>query len=389
MRTSQSGLELIKSFEGFHRRAMPLGGGRWVIGYGHTKGARAGVGILQSDAEAVLREYDLPPIEKELQSLVHAPLTQNQFDALVSFAFNIGIDGFRNSAVLAHLNAGEHLQAADAMGAWRVAEVNGQTLLIDALVRRRAAETALFLTPHGSRITAPTAKLTPKFDEARIPLGQLKPALAPGAMPAQAPGDMQDITPVDNGDPIVSGQNGLVPTASDETTKDMKDRLVRILGEPKPPRPMAADRPDADRLSVPTPDEIAKAISVIADPVASDPAEMAASESGDVGRRKVEIDDLEPVDVDPAMVRNAMAQNTPVDAHGEVGPMSYSFYGVLAVVGLLIGGFGLADLLAALNPASAVTPGEQYAGFGLSLLGAVMLLLAVYFVAKSWISDRV
>ncbi|MEM9844669.1 MAG: lysozyme, partial [Pseudomonadota bacterium] len=179
MRTSERGLELVKSFEGFYRRAVSFDNGRWVIGYGHTKAARAGLGILRDEAEAVLREYDLPRVERRITELVMTPLNQHQFDALVSFVFNIGVREFRNSAVLAHLNAGEHLQAADAMGAWRVADVNGQTVLIDALVRRRAAETDLFLTPVGCRVTASRAKLAPKFDETRIPLGQISVSTVP------------------------------------------------------------------------------------------------------------------------------------------------------------------------------------------------------------------
>ena len=90
MRTSASGLELIKSFEGFRARAAELPNGTWIIGFGHTKSARSGLKVTRTDAEMVLRHHDLAPIEQLICERVYAPLAQNEFDALVSFVFNIG-----------------------------------------------------------------------------------------------------------------------------------------------------------------------------------------------------------------------------------------------------------------------------------------------------------
>lgn len=162
-RVSRSGLELIKSFEGLRRKSARLPGGRYVVGYGHIRSAREGVEVSEADAEALLR-YDLLPIEAAVNEWAFAPLTQNQFDALVSFAFNIGVKTFRRSDVLRRINEGAYLQAAGALEMWRRAELDGEGVIVDALVRRRAAEKALFLTPPGGHVAAPSAVLKPRID---------------------------------------------------------------------------------------------------------------------------------------------------------------------------------------------------------------------------------
>ena len=145
MRTSQTGIDLITRFEGFRERSEPLSGGGHVIGYGHTRHARASQKITEGDALTLLKGHDLPPIEKALAARCLAPLSQNEFDALVAFAFNIGLDNFLDSDVFALVNSGAKLNAAEAMAAWRKARVDGRVIVVDALVRRRAAERALFL----------------------------------------------------------------------------------------------------------------------------------------------------------------------------------------------------------------------------------------------------
>lgn len=159
MRTSGAGVELIKSFEGFRARATELPNGRWIVGFGHTRGARAGLRVTREEAELVLRHHDLRPIEDLITERVLTPLTQNEFDALVSFAFNIGADAFLESNVLVLLNSGERSQAAEGMSAWRKGRVDGEIRVIDALVRRRAAEKALFLEHPSGRIPVPGALL--------------------------------------------------------------------------------------------------------------------------------------------------------------------------------------------------------------------------------------
>jgi lysozyme len=160
---SKAAIELIKSFEGYRRSSAVLSNGRYTIGYGHTKSARADVEIPERDAEALLI-YDLLEVTSAVNDLTFTPLTQNQFDALVCFAFNIGLDNFRRSSVLRRVNEGNLLQAAAALEAWRRSEFEGERIVVDALVRRRAAEKALFLTPTDGWIPAPTPVLPPNVD---------------------------------------------------------------------------------------------------------------------------------------------------------------------------------------------------------------------------------
>jgi lysozyme len=160
---SRTALELIMRFEGFRPRAARLADGRWTIGYGHTQTAREGAAVSQDDAEALLL-YDLRPIAALVNELAYTPLTQNQFDALVAFAYGIGLDNFRRSAVLRHVNEGNLIQAACAIEMWRKADFEGERIVVDALVRRRAAEKTLFLTPEDGWIPAPSPILRARVD---------------------------------------------------------------------------------------------------------------------------------------------------------------------------------------------------------------------------------
>jgi lysozyme len=163
-RVSRAAIELIKRFEGYRRNAAQLPDGRWTIGYGHTLTAREGADVSEPDAEALL-VYDLIAVQHALNESIYAPLTQNQFDALCSFAFNVGLDNFRRSQVLKRLNAGAHVQAACAMELWRKTDFEGERIVLDALVRRRASEKTLFLSPDdGNWTPAPSPLLRPVID---------------------------------------------------------------------------------------------------------------------------------------------------------------------------------------------------------------------------------
>jgi lysozyme len=156
MSVSRSAVELIKAFEGFRGKAARLDDGRWTIGYGHTLTAREGAEVTEPDAEALLL-YDLIQAAHAVNELVYTPLNQNEFDALVSFVFNIGLRNFRGSVTYRRLN-------------------EGRRIVIDALVRRRAEEKALFLRPIEGWTAAPTPVLPPKFDYDAV-----------GVMPLQTP----------------------------------------------------------------------------------------------------------------------------------------------------------------------------------------------------------
>jgi len=103
-------------------------------------------------------------IETAINSMVFAPLNQNQFDALVSLTYNISPGQFRDSEILAYLNAGDFLSAANGFDVWRKARIHGRVMVVDALVRRRAAEKAMFLEHPDGRPTAPTPLVPPTRD---------------------------------------------------------------------------------------------------------------------------------------------------------------------------------------------------------------------------------
>lgn len=133
---------LIKSFEGFRPRAIQRAEGGWIIGYGHTLSAREGATVSEADAELLLR-YDLLPVEKTVNENVPVDLNQHQFDALVSFAFSVGVDRFASSDVRHCLTAGSPGEAADALMGWP------EPALPQTTLRRRAAERALFVANPG------------------------------------------------------------------------------------------------------------------------------------------------------------------------------------------------------------------------------------------------
>ena len=109
MRTSDAGIDMIKSYEGLVLYSYPdpgTGGEPWTIGYGHTKGVLPGMSISEAQAEAFLRE-DLEGFERAVLSLLPIPMTQSEFDALVSFAFNVGTFALETSTLRKRLLEGE------------------------------------------------------------------------------------------------------------------------------------------------------------------------------------------------------------------------------------------------------------------------------------------
>ncbi len=147
MRTSPSGIDLIKRFEGLELEAYQDIAGVWTIGYGHTgDDVEPGMKISERDAEELLKR-DLRPREQAVDNAVKVSLNQNEFDALVSFVYNVGVGAFRGSTALKRLNRGDRVGAADALTWWNKATVGGVLREVMGLTRRRASERALFLTP--------------------------------------------------------------------------------------------------------------------------------------------------------------------------------------------------------------------------------------------------
>lgn len=146
MQTSDKGIALIKQFEGCKLTAYQDSVGVWTIGYGWTqpvdgKPVRAGMTIKQETAERLLKT-GLVSYESDVSRLVEVGLTQGQFDALVSFTYNLGARSLSTSTLLRKLNAGDYAGAADEFLRWNKA--GGKVL--SGLTRRREAERALFLS---------------------------------------------------------------------------------------------------------------------------------------------------------------------------------------------------------------------------------------------------
>lgn len=135
------GLTLIKSFEGLQLNAYKCPAGIWTVGYGHTYGVAPGMRVTADEAEMFLRS-DLESVCQTVRDAVQTPLTDPQFDAVVSFVFNVGATAFRKSTMLRFLNAARYRDAAEEFPRWNRA--GGKVL--PGLMRRRAAERELFLS---------------------------------------------------------------------------------------------------------------------------------------------------------------------------------------------------------------------------------------------------
>ena len=159
---SQTCIALVKNFEGFRAQPVRLPDGRFLIGYNHVQVTPPCGPIAERDGEHLLKN-DLEGVASVVRSSVHVTLTQCQFDALVCFAFSIGLPEFERSDVLRHINAGEQIAAACAMESWRKSASNGESVVLDALVRRRAVEKSLFLY-EGIRAPAASALVCPEVD---------------------------------------------------------------------------------------------------------------------------------------------------------------------------------------------------------------------------------
>jgi GH24 family phage-related lysozyme (muramidase) len=148
MMVNQRTIELIKEFEGCELTAYQDIVGIWTIGYGTTAAAglgiepRAGMKITQAQAEELL-ERAVDDFGAQVAKLITVPVTQNEFGALVSLSYNIGVGAFSKSTVLRELNSGNKASAGSAFHMWNKAGGN----VVNGLVRRRELEHKLFGTP--------------------------------------------------------------------------------------------------------------------------------------------------------------------------------------------------------------------------------------------------
>lgn len=145
--TSSSGVNFIKQFEGLRTTAYKDSAGVWTIGYGHTSGVYSGMKITEAQAEQYLKN-DLKTAENAVNNFMkkhNRYISQTQFDALVSFTFNVGSGWTQNASynIYKYMSTGSHTdqQVKDTFGSW----VNAGGKKVAGLVTRRAKEAALYL----------------------------------------------------------------------------------------------------------------------------------------------------------------------------------------------------------------------------------------------------
>lgn len=345
MRTSQAGLDVIKAFEGFRPSYHELPDGRWIIGYGHVRTNREGVRVSQTEAEAILREYDLPPIERLVMDTVLAPLNQNEFDALVSFAFNIGSRAFLRCDVVTLLNAGNRLSAASAMDRWRRARIGGRVQIVDALVRRRAAEKALFLKAPGAMPSAPSLLFRPLPDKSVLPSPPRR---------EEAKREARKVSEATL--PRVKSEPAAI--ATEQAAESIKRQMVRILGENAEKAATPASMTDGA-----SPEEITAAVSELAGDLGGGEVRKSVwpqhedlplppnFDSGDVytpetGRKSsIQIDDLEEVRVTDDDIQRAVRENNAFEANEQNHRRFRATpFGILSLIGAALAGYGAAEL---------------------------------------------
>jgi lysozyme len=140
-------IELIKEFEDLRLEAYLCPAGVWTIGWGHTKGVKAGGVIDRQRAEEFLQE-DYKEAEKAVLKMVKVKLTDDQLGALTSFVFNLGAGNFKSSTLRRKVNANPHDKTIrDEFMRWVYARGgNDEPVMLDGLVRRRGAEADLYFS---------------------------------------------------------------------------------------------------------------------------------------------------------------------------------------------------------------------------------------------------
>jgi lysozyme len=194
-RINAAGLSLVKGFESLRLTAYRDTGGVPTIGWGHTKGVRLGQVITEAQASDFLMD-DLEEAESAIIRFVSVPLNDNQFAALVSFAFNCGTDAFRKSTLCKKLNAGDYAAVPGQLALW----VNDNGEKLNGLVRRRKAEADLWNTP----FVASQPKPVPAPPPAPIDANKTAGVPVPPRMPEPAP------EPVSGGKTVAAGVLGIL-----------------------------------------------------------------------------------------------------------------------------------------------------------------------------------
>ena len=153
MQTSDKGKEFIKHFEGCKLEAYQCSGDVWTIGCGHTRGVEEGDKISKKQADALL-SADIEMVETHVQRLITVDLDQSQWDAIVSWCFNLGCGNLRASTMLQVINSGELNKVSEQIIRW---DKVGKKA-VAGLTRRRKAEADLFDNGVYEKATKPKAK---------------------------------------------------------------------------------------------------------------------------------------------------------------------------------------------------------------------------------------
>ncbi|MFN0024945.1 MAG: glycoside hydrolase family protein [Parvularculaceae bacterium] len=325
MKTSEGGIEIIKRFEGLELASYQDIAGVWTIGYGHTETAAANQKISAREAEELLRR-DLEPRERAVGDLTSVSLNQNEFDALVSFVFNVGINAYRNSTARKRLNRGDRLGAADALTWWNKATVQGVLREVLGLTRRRAAERALFLTPVNPPIVNDPGKIsensratpiedTPRREslgESRTVQGAVVAGSAGAAASTIGKESAEDLDQlernIEQGTGLTEkppGQGGLGDTATPDAAPDASGAGGET-GDPaiEPPADGASDEPSVDGSTPDTPP--------LATEETGDPAVETSPDAGTAGDAPAEGETVQTIETGPA--RPSAREKNAVDA---------------------------------------------------------------------------
>jgi lysozyme len=214
MRTSLAGLNLTKEFEGLRLKAYKCPASVWTIGFGHTSEAGAPIVtpdlvITKTEAEEILKR-DLVQYENSVSSMVKVPLRQRQFDALVSFVYNVGETQFSKSTLLKRVNAGRFDEVPAEFMKW----TRGGGKELPGLIRRRRAEVKLWRNMNtGAPLHIDETRSTPDTPKPKRSITQSKEANgAVVAGSASAIAIVQEVMPIiqDGGSVISSISNPTV-----------------------------------------------------------------------------------------------------------------------------------------------------------------------------------
>lgn len=248
-RVTLATLDLVRPFEPLRLAAELQADGRWLIGYGHARFARAGAVISVADADALLR-YDLSEVADALDTLIQTPLEAHQFEALNAFALHIGLDNFRRSTVLRSVNAGAFEPAAAAMDLWRGAGASPRHPTPDHVAQRRAAERAHFLgraigptdPPPAPQPAPPPAPKSPMAEPAIVKPAMVAPAVSE-PVSVEPPVGPPVETPVETPVGPAVGASAEAPASPPRWTPP--PRVSRYLREAAPRRsePATTDAP--------------------------------------------------------------------------------------------------------------------------------------------------